>query len=155
VLKQAQRKRLLSNEHFTVDGTLIEAWAGQKSFAAQRRGRHFEAATTTQSGHQSDLDYRKQKRSNDPHQPKTDPLARLFKKTRGAEAKLCYPGHVLTENRSGLVVNTRVTLATGTAERVAAISMAEDIPGGTKRVTLGADRAYAHGTLSSRCASAA
>ena len=88
------------------------------------------------------IDYRKQKRSNDTHQSKTDPLARLYKKAKGAEAKLAYLGHILTENRNGLVVNTRVTLATGTAERAAAIEMAEEIPGGSKRVTLGADRAY-------------
>ena len=88
------------------------------------------------------IDYRKQKRSNDTHQSKTDPLARLYKKAKGAEAKLAYLGHILTENRNGLVVNTRVTLATGTAERAAAIEMTKQIPGGSKRVTLGADRGY-------------
>jgi transposase len=142
VLKQARRKRLLSNEHFTVDGTLIEAWAGQKSFQLKDEDDILKPPPPPDRGSNPTIDYRKQKRSNDTHQSKTDPLARLFKKTRGAEARLCYFGHVLTENRNGLVVNTRVTLATGTAERDAAISMADDIPGGTKRVTLGADRAY-------------
>jgi IS5 family transposase len=88
------------------------------------------------------INYRKQKRSNDTHQSTTDPLARLYKKSSGSEAKLAYLGHILTENRNGLVVNARVTLATGTAERDAAIAMAEQIPGGSKRVTLGADRGY-------------
>lgn len=142
VLKQARRKRLLSNEHFTVDGTLIEAWAGQKSFQRKDEDDILKPPPPPDPGSNPTIDYRKQKRSNDTHQSKTDPLARLYKKTRGAEARLCYWGHVLTENRNGLVVNTRVTLATGTAERDAAISMADDIPGGTKRVTLGADRAY-------------
>jgi transposase len=143
VLQQARRKRLLSNEHFTVDGTLIEAWAGQKSFQLkEEEDAVLKPPPPPDPGSNPTINYRQQKRSNDTHQSKTDPLARLFKKTKGAEAKLCYLGHVLTENRNGLVVNTRVTLATGTAERDAAISMADEIPGGTKRVTLGADRAY-------------
>ena len=142
VLKQARRKRDLSSEHFTVDGTLIEAWAGQKSFQLKDDDDVLKPPTPPDPGSNPTIDYRKQKRSNDTHRSTTDPLARLFKKARGAEAKLCYLGHALTENRNGLVVNTRVTLATGTAERDAAISMAEAIPGGSKRVTLGADRGY-------------
>src|SRR5262249_34591861 len=142
VLKQARRKRLLSSEHFTVDGTLIEAWAGQKSFQLKDDDDILKPPPPPDPGSNPTINYRKQKRSNDTHQSKTDPLARLYKKTRGSEARLCYLGHVLTENRNGLVVNTRVTLATGTAERDAAISMADQIPGGTKRVTLGADRGY-------------
>lgn len=142
VLKQARRKRLLSSEHFTVDGTLIEAWAGQKSFQLKDEDDVLKPPPPPDPGSNPTIDYRRQKRSNETHQSKTDPLARLYKKTRGSEARLCYLGHVLTENRNGLVVNTRVTLATGTAEREAAISMADEIPGGTQRVTLGADRGY-------------
>jgi transposase len=142
VLRQARRKRLLSDEHFTVDGTLIEAWAGQKSFQLKDEDDLLKPPPPPEAGSNPTIDYRKQKRSNETHQSKTDPAARLYKKARGAEAKLCYLGHVVTENRNGLVVNTRVTRATGTAEREAALSMVEDIPGGTKRVTLGADRGY-------------
>jgi transposase len=142
VLRQARRKKLLSDEHFTVDGTLIEAWAGQKSFQLKDDDDILKPPPPPDPGSNPTIDYRKQKRSNDTHQSKTDPWARLYKKAKGAEAKLAYLGHILTENRNGLVVNTRVTLATGTAERAAAIAMAEEIPGGSKRVTLGADRAY-------------
>lgn len=142
VLKQAQRKRLLSSEHFTVDGTLIEAWAGQKSFQACDNDDILKPPPPPDPGSNPTIDYRKQKRSNETHQSTTDPFARLFKKSKGAEAKLCYLGHLLTENRNGLVVNTRVTLATGTAERDAAVEMASEIPGGSKRVTVGADRGY-------------
>jgi transposase len=142
VLRQARRKRLLSDEHFTVDGTLIEAWAGHKSFQLKDDDDILKPPPPPDPGSNPTIDYRQQKRSNDTHQSKTDPLARLYKKSRGSEAKLAYLGHILTENRNGLVVNTRVTLATGTAEREAAIAMAEQIPGGSKRVTLGADRGY-------------
>jgi transposase len=142
VLRQARRKRLLSDEHFTVDGTLIEAWAGQKSFQVKNDDDVLKPPPPPDAGSNPTIDYRKQKRSNDTHQSKTDPLARLYKKSRGSEAKLAYLGHILTENRNGLVVNTRVTLATGTAERDAAIEMTKQIPGGSKRVTLGADRGY-------------
>jgi len=141
ILKQAQRKRLLSSEHFTVDGTLIEAWAGQKSFQ-MRDNDDVLKPPPPDRGSNPTIDYRKQKRSNETHQSTTDPFARLFKKSKGAEAKLSYLGHLMTENRNGLVVNTRVTLATGTAERDAAVEMAGEIPGGSKRVTVGADRGY-------------
>ena len=141
ILKQAQRKRLLSSEHFTVDGTLIEAWAGQKSFQPRDNDDILKPPPPPDPGSNPTINYRKQKRSNETHQSTTDPFARLFKKSKGAEAKLSYLGHLMTENRNGLVVNTRVTLATGTAERDAAVEMAREIPGG-KRVTVGADRGY-------------
>jgi transposase len=142
VLRQARRKRRLSSEHFTVDGTLIEAWAGQKSFRVKDEEDPLKPPPPPDSGSNPTVNFHKQQRRNDTHESRTDPWARLFKKTRGAEAKLCYLGHLLTENRNGLVVNTRVTLATGTAERDAAMEMATDIPGGSARVTLGADRGY-------------
>ena len=141
VVNQARRKRLLSDDHFTVDGTLIEAWAGQKSF--QRKTDDSSRLSPPQApGGNPMIDYRSEKRSNATHESLTDRFARLFKKTRGAEAKLCYLGHLVTENRNGLVVDTRLTLATGTAEREAAIAIAEQMAGRHKRATLGADRAY-------------
>jgi transposase len=114
VVDQARAQQLLSDEHFTVDGTLIEAWAGQKSF---QRKPDDEPPSTNDGGSNPTVNFRGEKRANATHQSTTDPEARLFKKSRGAEAKLGYLGHVLMENRNGLVVNTRVTQATGTAER--------------------------------------
>jgi IS5 family transposase len=93
------------------------------------------------AGSNPTIDYLKQKRSNNTHQSKTDPLARLYKKSSGGEARLTYLGHLVTENRNGLV-DRHVTQATGTAERDAAVAMARQILGGSKRVTLGADRGY-------------
>src|SRR5580658_2832685 len=94
VLKQARRKRLLSNEHFTVDGTLIEAWAGQKSFQLKDDDDVLKPPPPPDGGSNPTINYRKQKRSNDTHQSTTDPLARLYKKSRGSEAKLAYLGHI-------------------------------------------------------------
>lgn len=140
IVEQARVKNLLSDEHFTVDGTLIEAWAGQKSF--QRRKEDGDTRKPPREGSNNPtVNWHKQKRRNDTHQSLTDPFARLFKKTRGAEAKLAYMGHVLTENRNGLVVDVRLTQATGTAERDAALAMLSGKPA-LKRVTLGADRGY-------------
>jgi transposase len=141
VVEQAKRKRLLSSEHFTVDGTLIEAWAGQKSFQLKNDDA-LKPPPPPDTGSNPTVDFRRQKRCNETHESKTDTSARLYKKTRGAEAKLCYLGHLLTENRNGLVVNARVTLASGTAEREAAVEMATQIPGGSSRVTLAGDRGY-------------
>jgi len=141
VVNQARQKRLLSDDHFTVDGTLIEAWAGQKSF--QRKTDKSSRLPPPQApGGNPTVNYRREKRSNATHESLTDRFARLFKKTRGAEAKLCYLGHLVTEKRNGLVVDTRLTLATGTAEREAAIAVAEQMAARHKRATLGADRAY-------------
>jgi transposase len=107
----AQAKAHLSDEHFTVDGTLIEAWASQKSFQKKDGG----AGDGSQ--------FRGERRTNDSHESKTDPAARLYRKGRGQEAKLAYLGHVLMENRNGLIVNAMVTHADGTAEREAALQM--------------------------------
>jgi len=139
VLKLARQKDLLSDEHFTVDGTLIEAWAGQKSFQKK----------DTAAGPPSDdpgnptRDFHGEKRSNQTHQSKTDRDARLYRKGPGKEAKLSYQGQVLMENRNGLVTGTRLTQATGTAEREAAVDMAQQIAGRDgNHVTMGADKAY-------------
>lgn len=126
VIGLADTARLLSEEHFTVDGTLIEAWASQKSFQAK-------ADSDDDPGN-----FRGQKRTNDSHHSITEPDARLYKKGAGKEAKLCFMGHVLMENRHGLVVNTQTTLATGTAEREAALAMVKDKTG----ITLGGDKGY-------------
>ena len=137
VRAQAEQLDLLSDEHFTVDGTLIEAWAGQKSFQPKAAG----DAEPPAEGSNPEVNFRGEKRSNATHQSTTDPEARLYKKAKGHEAKLGYLGHVLMENRHGLVVDTRLTLATGTAEREAAVAML-----GKRRrkyrVTLGADKNY-------------
>jgi transposase len=138
VLAQARERNLLSDEHFTVDGTLIEAWAGQKSF--KRKDSAPPASPPDDPGNPS-IDFRGERRTNATHASTTDPEARLYKKATGQEAKLAYLGHVLMENRHGLVVASCVTLATGTAEREAALAMAEAIPG-QHRVTLGADKNY-------------
>jgi transposase len=139
VLKLARQKDLLSDEHFTVDGTLIEAWAGQKSF----QKKDAPAGPPPDDPGNPTVDFHGEKRSNRTHQSKTDPEARLYKKGPGKEAKLSYQGQVLMENRNGLVTGTRLTQATGTAEREAAVDMAEEIamPDG-HRVTVGADKAY-------------
>jgi transposase len=140
IVNQARGMRLLSDDHFTVDGTLIEAWAGQKSFQTKKKDDSLKPPPQD-PGSNPTINYRKEKRSNETHRSLTDPFARLFKKTSGSEAKLCYLGHLVTENRNGLVIDTRLTLASGTAERDAAITMMEHKPAG-KRVTLGGDRAY-------------
>jgi IS5 family transposase len=138
VLAQARERHLLSDEHFTVDGTLIEAWAGQKSF--KRKDPAPPASPPDDPGNPS-VDFHGERRTNATHTSITDPEARLYKKAKGQEAKLCYLGHTLMENRHGLVVDTRVAQATGTAEREAALAMAEAIPG-RHRATLGADKNY-------------
>ena len=139
VLAQAREKELLSDEHFTVDGTLIQAWAGQKSFQAKKKeAKH--GAPPDDAGNAT-VDFHGEKRSNETHQSTTDRQARLYKKSKGTEAKLSYLGHVLTENRNGLVVEARVTMASGTAEREAALEMLEAQRGG-RRVTVGGDKGY-------------
>jgi len=137
VLAEAKRRRLLSEEHFTVDGTLLEAWASLKSFRPKDGG----DGTPTTGEKNPTVDFHGDKRTNDTHQSTTDGEARLAKKGSGKEAKLCFGGHVLMENRNGLVVDIALTQATGTAEREAALGMLEKIPG-TRRVTVGADKGY-------------
>jgi transposase len=140
IVAQARRKKLLSDEHFTVDGTLIEAWAGQKSFQRKRKDDERNPPPGDR-GSNPTINWHKEKRSNQSHESRTDPWARLYKKSQGAEAKLGYLGHVLTENRHGLVVDARLTQATGTAERSAALEMlGSKTP--SRQITLGGDRGY-------------
>ena len=137
VLAQPKVKRLLSSDHFSVDGTLIEAWASIKSF----RRKDGDDNDPNGAGRNAERGFHKEKRSNDTHQSTSDPQARLYKKGDGQPAKLCYMGHALMENRHGLAVDGGVTQATGTAEREAALAMVERRPS-RRRITLGADKAY-------------
>lgn len=136
MLAQAKAKRLLSDEHFTVDGTLIEAWASLKSFRPK------DEDPKPPAGRNDAVDFKGEKRSNDTHASTTDPDARLFRKSNGVTAKLCYVGNVLMENRNGLVVDTRLEPATGTAEREAAAEMLSGVAKKHRRVTVGGDKAY-------------
>jgi len=138
VLAQARSCDLLSTEHFTIDGTLIEAWASHKSF---KRKDESDQQTPPDDPGNPTVDFHGERRSNATHQSTTDPEARLAKKGRGKEAKLSYAGHVLMENRTGIAVNACVNLAEGRAEVEAAVAMVEEIPG-QHRVTLGGDKAY-------------
>jgi hypothetical protein len=139
----ADQRDLVSKEHFTVDGTLVEAWAGMKSF--KKIDMASEPKADDSDGPQDPgnptVDFRGEKRSNQTHRSTTDPDARLYRKSNGTSSQLCYLGHVLMENRNGLVVDTRVTHASGTAEVEAAVAMATKIPG-DGRVTIGMDKAY-------------
>ncbi len=136
VVKQAQTKGLTSDEHFTVDGTLIEAWASLKSF--QRKDGNNQPPDDPGN---PTVDFHGEKRSNQTHQSTTDADALLARKGSGKEAKLSYNGNLLTENRNGLIVNVEVFPANGLAERAAAMAMLEKIPG-DQRVTVGADKGY-------------
>src|SRR5258705_10205873 len=138
VLALARTKELLSDEHFTVDGTMVEGWASLKSFQPKDKAAPGKDDKPDDPGNPT-VNFHGQKRSNETHQSTTDGDLRLFKKTRGSEAKLAYQGHVLMENRNGLVVNAQLTRASGTAERETALALLGQ-PG--KRVTLAADKAY-------------
>jgi transposase len=137
VIEQAREKGLLSSEHFSVDGTLIRAWASHKSFVPKDGA----APPSSGSRNNPEVDFKGQKRTNDTHESKTDPDCQLYTKSSKAGAIPCYMGHALTENRNGLVVDTRLTQASGTAEREAALEMLAELPGEARK-TVGADKAY-------------
>jgi transposase len=137
VLTQAQAQRLLSDEHFTVDGTLLEAWAGQKSFT--RRDGTSPGPSDDDPGNPT-VNFHGERRSNTTHQSTTDPDSRLAKKGPGREAKLAYVGEVLMENRHGLVMDACVVTASGTAERDAATALLQALP--ARPATVGGDKAY-------------
>ena len=136
VLAQGQDQDLLSSEHFSVDGTLIEAWASQKSF--QRKDRPRDAGGDDPGN--PTVNFRGERRSNETHVSTTDPEARLARK-KGQTSKLAYMGHLLTENRNGRIVSALLTEADGYAERLAAVEMIEDVAG-KRRITLGADKGF-------------
>ena len=137
VLAAIKADGLLSDEHFTVDGTLLEAWASHKSFKPKGG-----ADRPPDDPKNPTVNFRGQTRRNDTHQSTTDPDARLYKKAVGREAKLGYLAHLLTENRHGLIIDTAVTAASGTAERDAAVVMLGELPLTTRRLTVAADKAY-------------
>jgi len=139
VLAQAQTRQLLSAEHFTVDATLLEAWAGFKSFRPKEED-PTDQPPLDDPGNPT-VNFHGERRSNATHQSMTDPDARLFRKGNGREAKLCYMGHVLMENRHGLVVRAQATTATGTAEAHTAEDLVDQIVGDRRR-TVGADKAF-------------
>ncbi|AOO84129.1 IS5 family transposase [Bosea vaviloviae] len=136
LLALRQVKQLLSSDHFSVDGTLIDAWASMKSF--RRKDGSDEPPGPGRNGERN---FRKEKRSNVTHASTTDPDARLYRKSDGHESRLCFIGHALMENRHGLVVDATLTHATGTAEREATLAML-DRRESRHRITLGADKAY-------------
>jgi len=137
VVGQARAAGLMSSEHFTVDGTLIEAWASLKSF---KRKDGSGQQPPDDPGNPS-VDFHREKRSNDTHQSTTDPEARLAKKGKGKEAKLSYSQHALMENRNGLLVDLRIAPATGTAERETARDMLDELSG-EQRLTVGGDKGF-------------
>ena len=139
VLAQPRVKRLLSTDHFSVDGTLIEAWASMKSFKPMDGS---DGPPSDGGGRNRQADFHGQKRSNDTHASTTDPEAKLYRKGPGKEAKLCFMGHALMENRNGLVVDACLTPADGHAERIAALHMIEPRADRPQAITLGADKAY-------------
>jgi hypothetical protein len=137
VLGQARVQRLLSDDHFSVDGTLIEAWASMKSF--RRKDGKDEPPDSGRNGERS---FRGEQRSNDTHASTTDPEAKLYRKGNGRESKLCFMGHILMENRNGLVVQAQLTQASGTAEREAALCLIDRERPSRRRITLGGDKGF-------------
>src|SRR5262245_43235703 len=136
LLTLPQVKKLLSSEHFSVDGTLIDAWASMKSFRPKDG-----SGEPPSPGRNGERDFHNEKRSNETHASTTAPDARLDRKAYGRDSRLCFMGHVLMENRDGLAVDAALTCATGTAEREAALALL-DRRKGSRRITLGADKAY-------------
>ncbi len=139
VLAQPRVKRLMSSDHFSVDGTLIEAWASMKSFKP-KDGSGDEPPPG--SGRNAEADFKGEKRSNETHASTTDPEARLYRKGAGMEAKLAFLGHALMESRAGLIVNACLTPADGHGERNAALAMIEPLANRSTGITLGADKGY-------------
>jgi len=139
ILEQPRVKRLLSTDHFSVDGTLIQAWASMKSFKPKDEA---DEPPSEGGGRNKEADFHGEKRSNETHASTTDPEARLYRKGPGKEAKLCFIGHALMENRHALFVGACLTPADGHAERVAALHMVEPHADRPRAITLGADKAY-------------
>ena len=137
VLAQPRVKALLSTEHFSVDGTLLEAWASTKSFRPKDG-----SGPPPDAGRNGEQDFHGQTRRNDTHASTTDPDARLYRKGRGREAKLCFMGHALMENRNGLIVGALATRASGHAERLAALHLVEPHADRPQKVTLGGDKGF-------------
>jgi IS5 family transposase len=139
ILAQPQVKRLLSSDHFSVDGTLIEAWASMKSFKPKNDGGN---EPPPGGGRNAETDFRGEKRSNETHASTSDPDAMLYRKGSGMEAKLCFIGHALMENRHGIFVDTRLTRISGHAERLAGLDMIEPRADRPHAITLGGDKNF-------------
>ena len=144
ILARPRVKRLLSTDHFSVDGTLIEAWCSMKSFRPRDEAGGDGPPPGGSGGRNAEVDFRGEKRSNATHASTTDPDALLYRKSPGTGAKLCYMGHVLMENRNGLVVDAETTRVAGYAERLTALAMIDSLAedNGGRRITLGADKGY-------------
>jgi transposase len=140
IVEQGRAAGLMSDDHFTVDGTLIEAWASLKSFK-RKDEKPGDKPPPADPGNPS-VDFHGEKRGNETHESKTDPEARLARKGNGKEAKLAYSQHALMENRNGLLIELQIAPATGTAERDTAIKMIDEHLPGTERITLAADKGY-------------
>jgi transposase len=140
VLTQPNVRQLLSNDHFSVDGTLVEAWASMKSLKSKNTDRGNEPPAG--GGRNEEVDFRGEKRSNQTHASSSDPDAMLYRKGSGMEAKLCYIGHTLMENRNGLLVDARLTRVSGHAERLAALDMIEPRADRPRAITLGGDKGF-------------
>lgn len=142
VVEIARAEKLMSDEHFTVDGTLIEAWASLKSFRPKAEKRDDDQGTGGGSRSNRWVDFHGEKRSNETHESKTDPEAKLLRKGFGKEAKLSYSGHALMENRNGLLVDLQIAEANGRAEREVGLAMIANCASTSRRITLGADKGY-------------
>ena len=142
ILARPQVNRLLSSDHFSVDGTLIEAWSSMKSFRPKDEAGAHGPPPDEPGGRNAEVDFRGEKRTNATHASTTDPDALLYRKSPGTGAKLCYMGHVLMENRNGLVIDAELTRVSGHAERLAALEMVDGVAVESRRITLGADKGY-------------
>ena len=138
VVRQATLRRYVSSEHFSVDGTLLEAWASHKSF----KPKDGSDGPTTPGARNVEVDFHGEKRSNDTHRSSTDPEARLARKSAGTPARLCFAGHLLMENRNALIVDAELTQADGYAERATAIELLARLPRRKRRRTVAADKGY-------------
>jgi transposase len=147
VIALARENDLISDEHFSVDGTLIQAWASQKSFRPRDEDNQ---PPSEKAGRNAERNFHGEKRLNDTHESKTDPDARIYKKSKESEAKMAYLGHTLMENRNGLIVGARISHATGTAERDTAVELLATLPG-EHRKTVGADKNYDTADFIARC----
>ena len=139
VVRQAKLRRYMSSDHFSVDGTLLEAWASHKSF---KPNDHDDSGDGPPKGRNTEVQWRGQKRSNDTHASTTDPDARLYRKSKNTTAQLCYAGHLLIEHRSALIVDADLTAATGFAERDCAVEMLQRLPNRKRRRTVAGDKNY-------------
>jgi transposase len=142
VIREARKRRLISEDHFSVDGTLLQAWASQKSVRPRPSGEGQDPPATGLGGKDPEVDFHGERRTNETHVSTTDPEAMLAKKARGQEARLAYAGHILMENRNGLILDLLVTPASGTAEREAALAMLDRRRLPRKRATLAGDKGY-------------